>query len=185
MNWLRVAPSCPLRYAVKRLDRPPTRLVASIFCSTGSPIRDSLRCSKSMKLGIHSAPDWVRIGSTAGVVDHQLDELFDGFARGFSRSQGLHGPRADIVIDGTHEFVTVGKAFVEVAFRERGLAAHRTDGQRGPTLTAEQLHAGGDEIVAAEGEGALPGDAGPTAPALTGLHIAPKLQSDNARSHKC
>ncbi|CFS36341.1 Uncharacterised protein [Mycobacterium tuberculosis] len=29
-------------------------------------MRDNLRCSNSMKLGIHSAPDRVRAGSTAG-----------------------------------------------------------------------------------------------------------------------
>ena len=54
-------------------------------------MRVSLRCSRSMKLGIHSAPDRVSTGSTAGassstrprdrVVDHQRDEPLDGVAR--------------------------------------------------------------------------------------------------------
>ena len=52
----------------------------------------------------------------------------------------------------------------------------------GPPVTAEQLHAGVDEVVAAEGEATLQGDAGPTAPSLTRLHIAPKLQIDNVCS---
>ncbi|CNH25915.1 Uncharacterised protein [Mycobacterium tuberculosis] len=51
---------------MNRLVSPPIRLVAIIFCSTGSSIRDSLRCNSSMKLGIHSAPDRVSTGSTVG-----------------------------------------------------------------------------------------------------------------------
>src|ERR1700677_3712090 len=184
MNCMRVTPNRPLRYAVNKLDSPPTRLVAIMFCATGSPIRDSLRCSRSMKLGIHSAPDRVSIGSTVGAsssnrpppahpgVDHQARELFDGGPRGRCRRKGHHRARADIVVDGAHEFVTVGEAFIEIALGERGLSAHGTNGQRRSPVGAEQLDTGGDEVVSTYGDTALQRYSGPAAPSLTGLHFS-------------
>ncbi len=86
------------------------------------------------------------IGSTAGansstpsahrVVDHQLDELLDGFPGSVRRSEGLHCPRADVVVHRAHELVTVGKALVEVAFGQRSLAADGANRQRRPVFAA-------------------------------------------------
>ncbi|CKQ00095.1 Uncharacterised protein [Mycobacterium tuberculosis] len=42
---------------------------------------------------------------------------------------------------------TVGEAFVKVAFCQAGVAAHCADGECGSACAAEQLHAGGDEVV--------------------------------------
>jgi hypothetical protein len=71
------------------------------------------------------------------MVDHQRDEPFDGVARIGRRLERRHGRAAHVVVHGAHEFVTVGEAFVEIAFGEARGPAHRAHGQRGPGRTAE------------------------------------------------
>ena len=56
---------------MKSAVNAPSRLVAAMCWVTGSVIAVmvvSVRCSMSMKLGIHSAPERVRTGSTVGAT---------------------------------------------------------------------------------------------------------------------
>ncbi|CPA48874.1 Uncharacterised protein [Mycobacterium tuberculosis] len=70
-----------------------------------------------------------------------------GLARGLRGREGCHRSCADVVVDRANEMFTVGEAFVKVAFCQAGVAAHCADGECGSACAAEQLHAGGDEVV--------------------------------------
>lgn len=114
-----------------------------------------------MKLGIHSAPEWISTASTCGassstrpphrVVDHQRHELFDRLAwGGAGGSQCAHRAIADIVIDGPDEFVTVGKTLIEVPLGESGVATDRPHRHRGTTRASQQRDTGRDQLVATQ-----------------------------------
>src|SRR5690606_31042502 len=89
--------------------------------------------------------------------------------------QRRHRPRAHVVVHRADELVPVGEALVEVAFGQPGLPAHRANRQRRAFAMPEQLHPGGDQLLAPEGLTIRQGHARPAAPPLTGGHGPPKL----------
>ncbi len=139
-----------------------------------------------MKLGIHSAPERVSTGSTAGASNSTrprtgsstiiADELLDGLPWRLRRRQGRHRPSADVVVDRANEVLAVGEALVEVALGQVGPAADGAHRECRSGFAAEQLYAGGDQGVAAQRVAIFQGDARPASPSLTRLHFAPKIK---------
>ena len=115
---------------------------------------------------------------------HGKVAVVSGGGRGLGRqiALGLGDAGADVVIDGPNEVLPVVEALVEVAFGQPCVATHRAHGERGSAFAAEQVHAGSDKIVPAQGVTVLQGDARPAAQSLTRLHFTPRIDSDNVCS---